>query len=164
MARMAAIKERHALEEQKIKRKKEQLELETELAASDAMLAVLQAMDGQRLSHTPTDGMNSYFEKEKRKLAPQTLNPLAKNCEPAACKTQKQVDWSMQQNQRHSMDMQTKHNKKMSSVETSQGLLYDQTAWVTQNRRQHLNHGQNDQTPLGDIVLCANKMKSQPLW
>ncbi len=80
MARMAALKERHALEEQeqKIKRKKEQLELETELAASDAELAVLQAMDGQRLSQAPTDGMNSYFEREKRKLAPQTLNPLAK--------------------------------------------------------------------------------------
>ena len=125
MARMAALKERHALEEneQKIKRKKEQLELETELAASDAMLAVLQAVDGQRLSQAPTDGMNSYFEKGKRKLAQQTLNPLAKEYTPEACKTQRQVDWSIQQNQKPSMDMPTKHNKKMSSVETSQGLL-----------------------------------------
>ena len=35
--------------------------------------------------------------------------------------------------------------------------MHDQTsAWVTQNRGQHLNHGQNDQTPLGDImsIMC----------
>lgn len=98
MARMAALKERHALEEQeqKIKRKKEQLDLETELAASDAMLAVFQAMDGQRLSQAPTDGMNSYFEKERRRPAPQMLNPLAKQYEPAACKTQS-IQWISQQ-------------------------------------------------------------------
>ena len=78
MARMAALKERHALEEneQKIKRKKEQLELETELAASDAMLAVLQAVDGQRLSQAPTDGMNSYFEKGKRKTGTTNTQPI----------------------------------------------------------------------------------------
>lgn len=159
MARMAAFKERPALEEQKqnIKRKKEQLKLETQLAASDAMLAVLQDMDGQRLSQAQTDSMNSYFEKEKRKLAPQTLNPLAKEYEPVACKTQKQVGWSMQQSPKHSKNRQSNH-KKLSSVETLQGLLDDQTtAWVTENRKQHWNHGQNDQTPLGDIVSIMCK-------
>lgn len=124
------------------------------------MLAVLQAMDGQRLSQAPTDGMSSYFEKGKRKLAQQTLNPLAKEYAPAACNTQKQGDWSMQQNQKHSMDMQTRHNKthNPNSVETSQGLQHDHTtAWMTENRRQHMNHGQNDQTPLGDIVSIMCK-------
>lgn len=68
---MAALKERHALEEQEqqIKRRKEQLELETELAASTAKLAVLQASDGLGSSHVSSNGMNSYFEREKRKVA-----------------------------------------------------------------------------------------------
>ena len=156
MARMAALKERHALEEQeqKIKRKKEQLELETELAASDAVLAVVEAMDGQRRSQAPTDGMNSYFEKEKRKLAQQTLNPMAKEYKPTDGKPQQQMDCSIQQN-KHAMDMQTNHNKPHNpkSVETSQGLQHDETtAWITQTRRQHMNHGQSAQTSLDDIV------------
>ena len=50
--------------------------METELAASDAMLAVLQAMDGQRLSQAPTDGMNSYFEKEKKETGTTNTQPI----------------------------------------------------------------------------------------
>ena len=156
---MAALRERLEEQEQEIKRKKEQLELQTQLDASDAMLAVVQAMDGQRLSQAPTEGMSSYFEKGKRKLAQQTLNPLAKEYEPAPYKTQKQVDWSMKPQQKHSMDVRSKHSKahNPNSVEPSQSLLHDQTtARVTGNRRQH-NHGPNDQAPLGDIVSIMCK-------
>ncbi len=116
---MAALKERHALEEQEqlIKRKKEQLALETELAASTAKLAVLQASDGQCLSHAPTDGMNSYFEKEKRKLASvNTLNPMAKEYEPAACKATQQKDVSLTQNKPQTMDVRPKQPARKISV------------------------------------------------
>lgn len=50
LARAAALKGKHALEEQErlLKRKKEQLELDTEIVASTARLAVVQARDGSR--------------------------------------------------------------------------------------------------------------------
>jgi len=67
VARMAALKERRTLEEweQQIKKIEEWLELKTELAANTAKLVVLQASDGRSSSHTPSNGMNSFFEKEK---------------------------------------------------------------------------------------------------
>lgn len=65
MARAAALKGKHALEEEEflLKRKKEQLELDTEIAASSARLAVLQAFDGSVATTGKSDGMESYFRK-----------------------------------------------------------------------------------------------------
>lgn len=55
MAQAAALKARHALEEEELqlKRKKEQLEMETKLAASAAMLAVFKASDLKSSSQAP---------------------------------------------------------------------------------------------------------------
>lgn len=76
--------------------------METELAALDK-LAVLQASEGQGRSQTSMNGMNSYFEREKRKLAQNALNPMAKENEPASCKTQ-------EQSQCHNLNKQWKQN------------------------------------------------------
>ena len=81
IARVAALKERQALDEQEqqLKRKREQLDLEAELAASTAKLAVLRAFDLESSSQAPSNGMNSYLEREKRKMASaNVLNPSAK--------------------------------------------------------------------------------------
>lgn len=61
VARAAALTAKHALEEQElqIRKKKELLDLEAEIAASTAKLAVLQASDHGSYSQGPTDGMNS---------------------------------------------------------------------------------------------------------
>lgn len=64
MERVAALKKKHELEaqEEQLKRKKEQLELETELAATNAKINILEAL-GSRSSSRVSDGMNSYLRK-----------------------------------------------------------------------------------------------------
>ncbi len=79
LARVAALKEKRALEvqEQKLKRRREQLELEAKLAASTAKLAVFQASDIQ-----------------KRKQLQNRLNPMAKEYKPVnQSKPQQGKDW-----------------------------------------------------------------------
>ncbi|KAK0141948.1 hypothetical protein N1851_020381 [Merluccius polli] len=77
LARLDALKDKHALEEQEqqIRRKQEQQKLETLLAESTAKLAVLQASDNQSCAKA-SNAMNSYFEENMRK-PPQRLNPMA---------------------------------------------------------------------------------------
>ncbi len=106
VARIAALNEQHALEEQKqqIQRRKEQLNLETELAASTAQLAVFQTADEHSSFQTQMDGMNSYFEREKRKLVQLlTLDPVAKEYEPVAWKASQQNVWSLPQSKQPAM-------------------------------------------------------------
>ncbi len=69
MARVAALKTKHALEEkeQNLRRNKEQLKLETVFAVSTAKLAVLQASDQKSSSQAFSNGMNSYLKREKEK-------------------------------------------------------------------------------------------------
>lgn len=67
MARAAALEKKHALEEQveQIRRKQEQLEIETQLAASAAKLAVLSSSPQSSVAskHSErSDGMASYFK------------------------------------------------------------------------------------------------------
>lgn len=97
MARAAALREKHALEEQEhllrkrmeeqkhameeqehlLRRRKEQLELDTELAATTARLAVLQAC-GSSVASKQTDGMESYIRKGAKPKSKATfLNPHA---------------------------------------------------------------------------------------
>lgn len=81
LARAAALKGKHALEEEEflLRRKKEQLELDTEIAASTARLAVLQAVDGSVATVGKSDGMESYFRKIVRlkdTATPFTHEPL----------------------------------------------------------------------------------------
>lgn len=91
MARAAALKERHALEEreQQLRRQREELDLETELAASTAKLAVLQASELKGSSQASADGMN-YLAKEKRKQSI-VLNPTAKEFNPGCSTTRERT-------------------------------------------------------------------------
>ena len=78
LARAADLKDKHALEEQELilKRKMEQLELDTEIAATSAKLAVLQV--GSSIHSRQSDGMASYVRKGARSKLPLTsLNPQA---------------------------------------------------------------------------------------
>lgn len=169
VARMAALKEQHALDEQEqqIRRRKEQLKLETELAASTAKLAVLQASDG-RSSRVSSNGMNSYFEREKRKLKPlNTLNPAAKEYEPVASKPQ-QKDWSLPQYKQPAMDVNSKPTQIHDSStvkqdadaydqkhgKTSQGLQAGTTTAL--ENRQHANL-QGDEITSGDVIAIMHK-------
>ena len=56
----AVLKERHTLKEldQQLRRRREQLDAETDLAASTSKFAVLQASDVKSCSRAQTDGMN----------------------------------------------------------------------------------------------------------
>lgn len=68
------------MEEQKLqlRRKKEELDLETELAAFNAKLAILENYDVSSTRSERSNGMNSYFEREKGKVHRITaLNPMA---------------------------------------------------------------------------------------
>lgn len=65
IARAAALKKKHELEREveSIRKKLEQVEMDAEIEASDAELAVLQTFSDQ-------DGMESYIEKQKSKESP----------------------------------------------------------------------------------------------
>ncbi|KAI2646661.1 NEDD4 family-interacting protein 2 [Labeo rohita] len=80
LACAAALKEKHALEEQEylLKRKKEQLELETKIAVANAKLTVLQGSSSCSMASKNSDGMESYVKKgSKPKVKPTLLNPHA---------------------------------------------------------------------------------------
>ena len=80
IARATALKERHALEEQEqqLRRKREQLDLEAEIAATNAKLAVLQSSEVSSTGSRSKGAMSSHLEKEKGKSEPViVLNPLA---------------------------------------------------------------------------------------
>lgn len=77
-AHAAALHKKHVLEEQaeQLRRKKEQLEIDTEIASSTAKLAVLMSNDGQS---AVTNGMESYIRKgAKPKEKSKPFNPDAK--------------------------------------------------------------------------------------
>ena len=81
---MAALEKKHALEAQQenLRRQKEQLMFETDLAAAKAKLAVLAS------SEMETDGMNSYYsiEMKKKQVPPSSSQPL-----PTVLGTRKQT-------------------------------------------------------------------------
>uniref|UniRef100_A0A3P9DT76 Ig-like domain-containing protein n=1 Tax=Maylandia zebra TaxID=106582 RepID=A0A3P9DT76_9CICH len=85
LVRQRLLKEKHALEEQEIqlKKRKELLDLETEIAASAAKVNVLKTSEMSRVSsaaNVKSDGMNSYLEREQGSLA--VLNPNAPTFKP----------------------------------------------------------------------------------
>lgn len=117
-AHAAVLEEKHALEEQmeEQRRKKERLELHTEMTASAAKLAVLTAASPKAPSNVPSNGMESYFEgggkvKETStaykpdgkgailKATATTLNPQAKEYQPTLVSSQQQP--FMQQQRQH---------------------------------------------------------------
>lgn len=70
MARQRLLSQKHALEEQQelLRRKKEELDLDMELAASMAKVSVFKASEGSCASNisVKSDGMNSYLKRGKR--------------------------------------------------------------------------------------------------
>lgn len=78
LKRSEALKRKHHIEaqEERLRREKEQLELETDLAATTARLQVLEVNSSQRGSRR-SDGMNSYLERSKAQRSI-GLDPLAK--------------------------------------------------------------------------------------
>ncbi|KAL1267091.1 hypothetical protein QQF64_002766 [Cirrhinus molitorella] len=87
VACVSALKHRHALEEQEqqLRRKREQLDLEVELAASTAKLAVLEAFERKSSSHGSVSVMNSHLEEERKKSG-NGSNYMAKKYKPGARK------------------------------------------------------------------------------
>ncbi len=92
LASMAALKEKHGLEEQEqMMRKVEQLELNAMLAESTAKLAVFQASKSHNVSKASYN-MHLQLEKEMEKASSIILNPMAEGFESAVCsKMERQV-------------------------------------------------------------------------
>lgn len=69
MARQRMLSQKHALEEQQelLRKRKEELDLDMELAASMAKVSVLKAAEGSRVSNVSvkSDRINSYWKEEK---------------------------------------------------------------------------------------------------
>ncbi|KAG1936405.1 hypothetical protein F2P79_018737 [Pimephales promelas] len=85
IARQRLLKDRHALEEQEdqLRKKREEFELEVEIAASVAKVNVLRGSRGSRVSSHPSvksNGMNSYLERGQK--ITKTLNAEAKSFVP----------------------------------------------------------------------------------
>lgn len=113
--------------------------------------------------------MNSYFERENRKLVPlKTLNPVAKEYDTVAWKTTQQNDWSLPQSKQPAMDVRPKQTERQISIaltqyadtqdqqhqETSQTLQPGAaTAWENQTNSQHVKHLQSHQIPSGDVTI-----------
>lgn len=112
-----ALKERQALEEQEqqLRRKRERLDLEMDLAASTAKLAILKASDLKSSSQAPSNGMNSYHEKEKRRMeSAHDLNPMATEYKPESWKSTQHdwTKWTLPHNKPLSKDVRTKETEK----------------------------------------------------
>lgn len=82
MERLAALKKKYSIEaqEEKLRKEKKKLSLETELAATNAKLHVLKI--NSVCSSERSDGMNSYFKRGHVQEAP-SLNPCADTFVPA---------------------------------------------------------------------------------
>lgn len=162
IARAAALKERHALEEQEqqLRRKREQLEVETEIAASNAKLAVLQASDG-RSSSGSTNGMNSYLKRERtKKETVNALNPLAKEYEPEKMTARQHLTrLSLPPSQALLMNVQpkeTKHQVEAASLHQRSFNEQQQESKILQSS-QHIQHHSRDAHP-----SYHHQIQSQP--
>ena len=101
IVRATALKERHALEEQEqqLRRKREQLDLEAEIAATNAKLAVLQSSEVSSTGSRSKGAMSSHLEKEKGKSEPViVLNPLANEYQLGMWKSTQQQQCSINPN------------------------------------------------------------------
>lgn len=172
VARAAALAAKHALDEQELqlKNKREQLDLEAEIAASTAKLAVLQASDKESSSQGPTNGMNSYLEREKREPEYiKMLNPMAKEYHPEALKRVQQTDsakWSLPFIQ-GSKDVRPKEtekiNKATSRHQFSHNKLHQENLGEASQQGQHpttaqpTNHQQVSPNQPGDILTIMHR-------
>lgn len=159
LARMTALKNKHALEEQEqqIKRKKEQQELETMLAESAAKLAVLQAFDSQSCAKA-SNAMNSYLEKRTQKSA-SALDPMAKEFNYAP--QRQPQEWSMLVNQPISTGVQLSwtNDQPVTRPKEWTGSHHQsfQCAPVTEQQFPQVNAPAMDQRQTGDLLSVMHK-------
>lgn len=75
-------------QEQQLSRRRKQIELEPEIAASTAKIAILEASDSKSVSQAPSHGIHSYLERKSQKDSTfKNLNTMAKEYEPLAGST-----------------------------------------------------------------------------
>lgn len=140
VARVAALKDKHALEEQEqqLRRKREQLDLEVELAASTAKLAVLEAFERKGSSHGSVSVMNSHSERErKERKSGNGLNPLAKEYKPGAGETTQQSVSSLPPDQIVDVRPETSESQINTASSQQHGLNIQWPATVVHGTSQH---------------------------
>lgn len=116
LARVKAVKERHAIEEEeeKLRKRKEMLALETELAESDMQMKMYN-LNLECTSQT-TNSVSSYYKKKtKAKGLKQSLDPSVKEFQPKNVMENltTQQDNVNQTKQRKELKMASKENKPM---------------------------------------------------
>lgn len=119
------LKEKHALEEeeQRLRKRREELKLNTEIAEKMATLQILNTKSITSGKRTSKDGMKSYFEKAQTK---QSLNVNADEFIPKQTETNKTMNaTSYEQNQMqfHMSPFNTQDSHGQQGVETSNDVL-----------------------------------------
>ncbi len=123
VARAAALKGQHALEEQEqqLRRRREQLKLEAEIAATTAKLEIHQASDSKSVSKASSDGMNSYLErKTQQHTTSKSLNPMAKEYEPLSGSSLRHKNSTAMQNVPFSSGARPKETSKQLKAKPTQ--------------------------------------------
>lgn len=118
------LKEKHALqeEEQHLRKRREELKLNTEIAEKMATLQILNTKSitsGKRTSKV-LDGMKSYFEKAQTK---QSLNVNADEFIPKQTETNKTMNATSNQMQFHMSPFNTQDSHGQQGVETNNDVL-----------------------------------------
>ena len=141
-------------QEQQLRRKREQLELEAELAASAAKLAILQASDCKSSSQGPSNGMNSYVEKEKRKMERGTsttpYKQLSMDVRPKETMQQFEIVSKLQR----SPIVQQQENNVSGTLHH---LQYQPTTTQVKEERTSTHHQQLSQIPPGDLLTIMHR-------
>ena len=178
LARSAALKGKHALEKQEaeLRRQREQLELDAEIAASTAKLAVLQTASECSRKSQASNGMNSYLQRSKeQKTTSNGLNPAAKSYEPWTWSAMPQTNFpvchkdssaqnthTVEKGQQHLLESrQDTHRKTTEPYGTTQyGATQHQTLYFPVNNEQpasveqpHLHSAQMQ----GDLCTIMHK-------
>lgn len=157
MARAAALQENHALEEQveQLRRKQEQLKIETELAASAAKLAVLNTSRPSSVSNAHSDGMDSYFKRGT------TLNPHAETYNPQQKDTSQQR-YSLSANthatQEKTMDMDKNKNVQQASKLDQQATSYQSDLYSADQQATHVQDNAQASGDLFNLLQRQNEI------
>ena len=137
MARQKLLKDKHELEEQeeRLRRKKEQLKLDEDIAAHMAKLNVLRSqsiLSGKGSLSKRSDGMNSYLEKGKSK--PKALNANANSFIPQMSLKQKETKHDY-------MDPGARPKEK-----TAPQFIHSEPVSLNEPKQRSVNHRANENT------------------
>lgn len=153
MERMTALKMKHLLEakEEELRKEKEQLALETDLAAANAKLRVLEI--NLKCGSKGSDGMNSYFERNKQRTG--RLNPHADHFIPEHTDT-KNIHSESHSELQAQIVRPKKVEMKQSDTRLATGDTQTQRTQMVHDAQQigrlsYLNSAHND-NPQNDIV------------